>query len=254
MVITLDPDVVLAPYYIDEGAETKLEPEIPVFRLDIGHPDTYHDEIRKLGLILDAEDGADEYLDWIDNRVNTVTEAVRNLSDSDKPEVFGFYGGDWGMSAGPPYGVYGEENMVNGLLEKAGLISLTGELPGDWIVVDPEWVVTANPPVIVREIFSMVDPVVGYDMDDTAGIKDMYNDITSRPEFAGTDAVRNNEVYMVSTDILQVAWFLGLQYIAKWFHPDLFPDLDPDAVHQEYLTRFVGTDVDISETGVFVYP
>ncbi len=42
--------------------------------------------------------------------------------------------------------------------------------------------------------------------------------------------------------------------MAKWFYPDLFEDLDPQAIHQEYLTRFQGLDYDLDEYGVFVYP
>jgi iron complex transport system substrate-binding protein len=42
--------------------------------------------------------------------------------------------------------------------------------------------------------------------------------------------------------------------MAKWFHPDLFKDLDPQSIHQEYLTRFQGLDYDLSKQGVFVYP
>ncbi len=42
--------------------------------------------------------------------------------------------------------------------------------------------------------------------------------------------------------------------MAKWFHPELFEDLDPQAIHQEYVTEFQGLDYDLSEHGVFVYP
>jgi iron complex transport system substrate-binding protein len=45
-----------------------------------------------------------------------------------------------------------------------------------------------------------------------------------------------------------------LAYMAKWLHPELFSDLDPQAIHQEYLTDFLGIDYDLSEHGVFVYP
>ena len=47
---------------------------------------------------------------------------------------------------------------------------------------------------------------------------------------------------------------LGYAYLAKWLHPDLFKDFDPQAIHQEYLTRFMGIDYDLDEHGVFVYP
>ena len=47
---------------------------------------------------------------------------------------------------------------------------------------------------------------------------------------------------------------IGVAYTAKWLHPDLFEDLDPQAVHQEYIDRFQGIDFDVKEHGVFVYP
>jgi iron complex transport system substrate-binding protein len=47
--------------------------------------------------------------------------------------------------------------------------------------------------------------------------------------------------------------FMGIGYLAKWFHPDLFEDLDPKAIHQEYLTEFQGLDYKLEEHGTFVY-
>jgi iron complex transport system substrate-binding protein len=34
----------------------------------------------------------------------------------------------------------------------------------------------------------------------------------------------------------------------------MFKDLDPKAVHQEYLTRFQRLDYDLDDRGVFIYP
>jgi len=33
---------------------------------------------------------------------------------------------------------------------------------------------------------------------------------------------------------------VGLIYYARWFHPDLFADLDPVAVHREVIETFFG--------------
>jgi len=41
---------------------------------------------------------------------------------------------------------------------------------------------------------------------------------------------------------------------AKWLYPDLFGDLDPEQVHQEYIDRFQNVDYDLKEHGAFVYP
>lgn len=42
--------------------------------------------------------------------------------------------------------------------------------------------------------------------------------------------------------------------MAKWFHPDLFKDLDPQEIHEEYLTKFQGLNYDLDKQDVFVYP
>ena len=42
--------------------------------------------------------------------------------------------------------------------------------------------------------------------------------------------------------------------MARLFHPDLFVDMDPEAIHQEFLTDFQELDYDLNEHGVFVYP
>jgi iron complex transport system substrate-binding protein len=42
--------------------------------------------------------------------------------------------------------------------------------------------------------------------------------------------------------------------MAKWFNPDPFEGLDPQVIHQEYLTKFQGLDINLDTQGVFVYP
>jgi iron complex transport system substrate-binding protein len=41
--------------------------------------------------------------------------------------------------------------------------------------------------------------------------------------------------------------------MAKLFHPDLFEDLDPEAIHQEYM-ELQHFDFNVYEHGVFIYP
>lgn len=77
----------------------------------------------------------------------------------------------------------------------------------------------------------------------------------SRPGWDDINAVKNGDVYILSIDVFAGAkYFVGLNYLAKILHPDLFSDLDPEAVHQEYITRFQGLDYDLDKHGVFVYP
>jgi iron complex transport system substrate-binding protein len=78
----------------------------------------------------------------------------------------------------------------------------------------------------------------------------------NRPELANVTAVRDEKVYLIHAGGTwnDPKYFIGLIYLGKWFHPDLFEDLDPKAIHQEYLTEFQGLDYDLDKHGVFVYP
>lgn len=69
-------------------------------------------------------------------------------------------------------------------------------------------------------------------------------------------AVQNGEVYGVTLDInYHPSMIVSTTYFAKWFHPDIFKDLDPRAIHQEYLDTFHETlNWNAFEQGVFVYP
>ena len=77
----------------------------------------------------------------------------------------------------------------------------------------------------------------------------------SRPGFDKITAVKNGNVYIVGQELVGgPRTLVAVAYMAKWFHPELFGDLDPKAIHQEWLTRFQGLDYDLNKHGVFVYP
>jgi iron complex transport system substrate-binding protein len=70
------------------------------------------------------------------------------------------------------------------------------------------------------------------------------------------DAVENGKVYVLTYDITyHPGMIVALAYLFKWFHPELAKDLDPQAIHQEYLDEFHATlGWNVYEHGVFVYP
>lgn len=65
----------------------------------------------------------------------------------------------------------------------------------------------------------------------------------------------NNKVYLIEADIaFAPVQPVALIYTAKWFHPTMFDDLDPQLIHQGYVDEFCGIDYDVAEHGVFIYP
>jgi len=97
------------------------------------------------------------------------------------------------------------------------------------------------------------------DVRDISEFEDTRGEVMSRKVLQYVPAVKEGRVYVIAVHLLSFFGdsgcrsFIQLAYQAKWFQPELFEDLDPKAIHQEYLTRFQGLDIDLDENGVFVY-
>lgn len=117
--------------------------------------------------------------------------------------------------------------------------------------MDPEAILKLDPDIIIR-----VDAdIKGYNINDTKRLRDLQDEILNRSELANVKAIKDNKVIVIDNHILgNVRHFIGIGYLAKLFHPEEFDDLDPEAIHQEYLTKFQGLDYDLDKQGVFVYP
>ena len=97
---------------------------------------------------------------------------------------------------------------------------------------------------------------MGYDMDNAQNVTEAIDEFMKRPEFANVNAVKNKQIYMVShTYILcgGASGLIGTLYYAKWLYPDLFADMDAQAIHQEFVTRFQHLDLDVTKS-ICVYP
>jgi iron complex transport system substrate-binding protein len=118
--------------------------------------------------------------------------------------------------------------------------------------------VTANPDVIIR-LLSEEDPD-GKMADDTTNAEQIRQEILDRQELENVNAVQDEEVYLVASPLWTYLpysgcrHFIGVAYVAKILHPELFEDFDPKAIHQCYLNEFQGRNYDLEEKGVFVYP
>ncbi len=255
--ISLKPDLVLAAFWFDERLESLLEPDIQVLRFDIGPPVSYAKDVRTLAKILDKQENAEEFITWYESIVNGLESELKQVNKGSGPRVFDFYGGENGRSDGPPYGTYGKKNpWVTPLIEIAGANSVSKNLKGDWIIVDPEWVIQENPDVIIREYASMVvgEEVIGYEAGSTKHLQIMYDKLVKDSPLASTNAVKKGRVHFIDSGMIQTQWFLALPYLVKWFYPTHFSQLNPEQYHQEYLNRFLRIDFDLNKKGVFVFP
>ena len=270
-VLSLNPDLLLT--FSGSTAEKKEKlPGIAVVFLGMYYPDLsnpdgsrFTDGVRKLGYILDARDEAEEYIDWRTGWIDDIKSKTEELTDSEKPRVF-----IWSKPPLPITKTYKTCSSVDTLTQMCSLAggrSIAEDLPGFvqpvyQITVDPEWVIEQDPEYIlvhtVRYTYGggTMDTPSGYDVDDPAGVKELRDAIMDCPELANVAAVETGDVYILSGNFRNDATggFMGATYMAKILHPGLFGDLDPEAIHQEYLTGYQGLDYDLNEHGVFLYP
>ncbi len=251
-ILNLNPDLFLAfrkgSRYVDED---KL-PGVTVIALSLQDPSVFVENVRKLGYILDMREEADEYINWHESWIDEIKSKTEGLSEDEKPRVF-----HWSFfQIGGNYKTITKACRIDEMNDIAGGIDIAADLKGIWPTVDPEWVMERNPDIIVAQAYSKYIPG-GYGTDDPSEMAAARDDILNRPELSKVTAVKTENVYVMA--FLDIATggsgcLIGSAYMAKWFHPDLFEDLDPEAIHQEYLTRFQRLDYDLNEHGVFVYP
>ncbi|MEG3067367.1 MAG: hypothetical protein RQM95_03790 [Syntrophaceticus schinkii] len=69
--------------------------------------------------------------------------------------------------------------------------------------------------------------------------------------FSKTDAVQKNQICIIDNSIFSGdKSYLGALYLAKWFYPDKFKDLDPEKELKEYFEKWLG----ITFQGKWAYP
>ena len=258
-VFELDPDIFLTGYVPVPGLEdviATLEPEIPVVALNFYEPHTLAENTRKLRYVLNTEEKGEEFIAWYEGVTNSIEEKASGLSEEDKPRVFMKLTG-WTPEE---LGTFTDEMpYVKYLFETNGAINIAADLPGPggWVSeVDLEWLTEQNPDTVVACIRpDFYSGSFGYKMDDDSVAIAIRDEIMAMDVFADSDAVQNDRVYLYHCDLISTPrCVVGMAYWAKWFHPELFSELDPQDIHQEYLTDFLGIDYDLSEHGVFVYP
>ena len=259
LVFELDPDIFLAvktPMPGHDDVVATLEPEIPVVALNLFEPPTMVENTRKLRYVLNTEEKGEEFIAFYEGVINGITEETAGLSEDEKTRVFLKISG-WTHDELTTF--TDELPLAKYQMEIAGGINVAADWPsmGGWVLeVDPEAAIDANPDTIVANVRPDLDPgSFGYEVDDTSVAMALRDEYISMDAFATTTAVEEGRVYLYYSDLMATPRFVvGVAYLAKWFHPTLFSDLDPQDIHQQYLADFLRIDYDLDEHGVFAYP
>ncbi|AHF79483.1 ABC transporter substrate-binding protein [Thermococcus paralvinellae] len=231
----LNPDVVFTAAWGNERLNEQIENlGIPVIALDLETVENYLKSLEIMGKALGKEDKAREAIEYYKSAMKVVTERTAKIPESEKPRVLLIYYSLKSKAFKAP----GREYFQNVLIEMAGGISVSKELPGGWNVINVEQVARWDPDVILVVSYSLKYP-------STKVKEDILND----PAWSSIKAVKEGKVYAMpndgeSWDYPAPKWILGLYWTAKVLHPDLFKDLNIKKKADEFYQKFFGISID----------
>ena len=252
-VLELNPDVVIASTTKFGGMAPVVDAGVTVASLNFYKScgSDLASNVKKLGYILDKEEEAKEFIDFVQHSADEITEKVKDIPEDEKPRVY-----IEGMRA--DYVMAGTDSPAGRVCSLVGGRNIGEDMTTQCYEVEAEWVIVQDPDIIVKMILpghtGYVPSSSAYETDDVSGMKELRDEIMNRPELAGVKAVKTGQVYVMCCRplVLTPAYCVGIPYMAKTFHPDIFSDLDPNEIHQQYV-ELQGLDFDVYEHGVWVY-
>jgi iron complex transport system substrate-binding protein len=141
---------------------------------------------------------------------------------------------------------FGDENFGR-YVELAGGDNIAKRLvPGTFGQLNPEQVLAADPQHVVItsanwEAYVPGGPWIGVGPGaDLRAAAAKLQGFTRRPAYAGIAAQRQQQFHALWHQFYNSPYqFAAVQQLAKWLHPELFADLDPEAGFRELHERFL---------------
>lgn len=249
--IALKPDLVLLNFEAKSASEeTGLVEKlaalgVPVVYVDFRHSPFQNTEpsIRLMGRLFGKTEIAEQLIAFRAAQIARVTGPLAKAGEVARPLVMvdriPGYSDECCMSFGP-------ENFGK-MIEIAGGRNLgSALLSGTFGTISPETIITRDPDVVIATggNWGALAPGgnwigLGPGADLTEARRKLAN-LARRPAFINSRAVKNHRFYGIWHQFYNSPYqFIALQQIARWLHPELFADLDPDATLRELHERFL---------------
>ncbi|MDO5853231.1 MAG: ABC transporter substrate-binding protein [Thermoplasmata archaeon] len=240
-IMSYNPDIVLTgsrEWYCNtlESSLPSSRDSIDIVRLSSWEDGNAQVGTMTLGYILGCMDIAAEYIEWSDAVLDMISEKTSTLSDDEKANII--------IPKGRENAMYEANCVGSGRYETsllAGVNNIADRLgtTQDYITFDEEWLYNQTD----------LDFIIynGYDkLGDATHNKEWNDSMVER--YSALTAAYGTEIHTVSDAVLLgPAYVIGVIYIAKIVYPELFADMDADALFQDFVDRFmVGWDFDVS--------
>jgi len=257
-IVALQPGLVAGTQFFDEALMDKiraagLTPLAMIYHGDMQNSLGY---TKLLGYLTGSSKAANEYVNWMGESLGSIHDRLAVLPEDQKTKAIYLYPrSSGGLGSG------GNNCPTIKTLQYLGVNTMTTDTKdiggaimdrASYFEIDPEIVIAKNPEAIILEDF---DEALGYGFTDIEAAKAVVERLKTRPGFNHIDAVKNDRIYLLDVNLVSHSNSLGAFYMAKALYPDELADIDPYAIHQEYVTRFLKLpDMDVKTVGLFIYP
>jgi iron complex transport system substrate-binding protein len=220
---------------------------IPVVYVDFREKPFENTEpsLRLMGKLFGREAVAEEFIAFRAKEIATVEQRIKaaKIDEAKKPLVMvdraGGYSDDCCMS-------FGRENFGR-MVELAGGRNLgSGLIPATFGTINPEQIVASKPDVVIVTGSSWDAYVPGgawVGVGPNADLGEARRKLArlmQRPAFQTIPAAQKGQVHAIWHQFYNSPYqFVAVQQIAKWLHPELFRDIDPDATLRALHDRFL---------------
>jgi iron complex transport system substrate-binding protein len=229
-----------------EVIDRLTEAGIPIVFIDFrGKPlENTIPSLEILGKVLGQEERVARYVDYYRERLELVKSRVA-ASTAPRPKVLVDMRPtmDGGCCGSPGKGNLGE------FVDLAGGHNIGADvLPAPLGPLDPEYVLTQDPSVYIATGTAGGAETGGIQMGagiDPAATRESLGRLANRPVVGELSAVRDGRVYALWHSFYNSPLnIVAVEAIAKWVRPDLFADLDPDAVLADINGKFLPVSLD----------
>lgn len=251
--IALKPDVLTLNLESQKSAEESGTEEkaaaagIAIVYLDFRVDPAKNSEksIELLGSIFGEPEKAQALIDYRRAQIALVTDRLAKAGDLARPKVF--------VERSPCISgdnvccrTFGPANFGEMVDQAGGHNIATDVLKTTFGDLNPEQIIVSNPDHVIvtganwsaeSDINQFVHVGRGAD---PANARAKLEALMQRPAFSSLAAVKNGNVHAAWHQFYGVPYeFIPIQQFAKWFHPELFADLDPDKNFREFHERFL---------------
>jgi len=198
-----------------------------------------------LGQLFGAEARARKFIEYRSAQIALVTDRLTKAGAIARPKVF--------IERSP--GITGEfaccrtfgPANFGEMVEKAGGHNIGSDvIKGTFGDLNPEQLIVSDPDHVIitgsnwsaeSDLNQFVSVGRGAD---AAAAEERLRGLMQRPGFPDLKAVKEGNVHAVWHQFYGAPYeFVPIQQFAKWFHPELFADIDPDRTFREFHEKFL---------------